>query len=39
MAGVELLPSEYGYVALVLVAYFFFNLWMASSQVGNARKK
>lgn len=38
MAGVELLPSEYGYVALVLVAYFF-NLWMASSQVGNARKK
>ncbi|KAL8532248.1 hypothetical protein ACS0TY_008741 [Phlomoides rotata] len=38
MAGVELLPKEFGYVALVLVAYCFLNLWMAG-QVGKARKK
>ncbi|EEF36198.1 microsomal glutathione S-transferase 3 [Ricinus communis] len=31
-------PKEYGYVALVLVAYCFLNLWMAG-QVGKARKK
>ncbi|KAL2247390.1 microsomal glutathione S-transferase 3 [Sesamum indicum] len=38
MAGVELLPKEYGYVVLVLVAYCFLNFWMAS-QVGRARNK
>ncbi|KAL8490059.1 hypothetical protein ACS0TY_025812 [Phlomoides rotata] len=38
MAGVELLPKEFGYVALVLVAYCFLTLWMAG-QVGKARKK
>ncbi|PIN15679.1 Glutathione transferase [Handroanthus impetiginosus] len=38
MAGVELLPKEYGYVVLVLVFYCFFNFWMAG-QVGRARKK
>ncbi|KAL6507680.1 hypothetical protein OROGR_023875 [Orobanche gracilis] len=38
MAGVDLLPREYGYVVLVLVIYSFLNLWM-SFQVGGARKK
>ncbi|KAL6560062.1 hypothetical protein OROMI_012619 [Orobanche minor] len=38
MAGVDLLPKEYGYVVLVLVIYSFLNLWM-SLQVGGARKK
>ncbi|KAJ8479280.1 hypothetical protein OPV22_023007 [Ensete ventricosum] len=32
------IPSEYGYVVVVLVLYMFFNLWM-SFQVGKARKK
>ncbi|CAN4083703.1 unnamed protein product [Withania somnifera] len=38
MAGVELLPKEYGYVILTLVFYCFLNFWM-SFQVGKARKK
>ncbi|CAN4078448.1 unnamed protein product [Withania somnifera] len=38
MAGVELLPKEYGYVILALVVYCFLNFWM-SFQVGKARKK
>ncbi|XP_059623304.1 uncharacterized protein LOC132266447 [Cornus florida] len=38
MAGIESLPKEYGFVALVLVLYCFFNFWMAF-QVGQARKK
>uniref|UniRef100_A0A5B7BY16 Glutathione S-transferase 3, mitochondrial n=1 Tax=Davidia involucrata TaxID=16924 RepID=A0A5B7BY16_DAVIN len=38
MAGVELLPKEYGYVALVLVLYCSLNFWMAG-QVVKARKK
>ncbi|XP_028768781.1 microsomal glutathione S-transferase 3-like [Neltuma alba] len=39
MANVmELLPKEYGYVALVLVLYCFLNFYMAA-QVGKARKK
>jgi len=38
MAGVEIIPKEYGYVALVLVFYTFFNFWMAF-QVGQARQK
>ncbi|KAI3472323.1 hypothetical protein Pfo_031115 [Paulownia fortunei] len=38
MAGLELLPKEYGYVVLVLVFYCFLNFWM-SFQVGRARKK
>lgn len=38
MAGVELLPKEYGYVVIVLVLYCFLNFWMGS-QVGRARKK
>ncbi|XAR73626.1 Glutathione transferase [Bertholletia excelsa] len=38
MAGVELLPKEYGYVVLTLVLYCFLNFWMAF-QVGKARKK
>ncbi|KAK9287946.1 hypothetical protein L1049_016391 [Liquidambar formosana] len=38
MAGVELLPKEYGYVVLVLVLYCFLNFWM-TFQVGKARKK
>ncbi|KAF5737720.1 microsomal glutathione S-transferase 3 [Tripterygium wilfordii] len=38
MAGVEYLPKEYGYVALVLVLYCFLNFWMGG-QVGRARKK
>ncbi|MCD9559171.1 hypothetical protein HAX54_016994 [Datura stramonium] len=38
MAGVELLPKEYGYVVLVLVSYCFLNFWM-SFQVGKARKQ
>ncbi|KAK6927796.1 hypothetical protein RJ641_006387 [Dillenia turbinata] len=38
MGGVELLPTEYGYVALVLVLYVFLNFWMAF-KVGAARKK
>ncbi|KAI3417464.1 uncharacterized protein J3R85_014418 [Psidium guajava] len=33
-----ILPTEYGYVALVLVLYCFLNFWMAA-QVGMARKK
>ncbi|XP_015881466.3 uncharacterized protein LOC125422179 [Ziziphus jujuba] len=37
-AAVEFLPREYGYVALVLVAYCFLNFWMAF-QVGKARKR
>ncbi|KAK1314568.1 hypothetical protein QJS10_CPA06g02058 [Acorus calamus] len=32
------LPSEYGYVVLVLVFYYILNMWMAF-QVGKARKK
>ncbi|KAK1287345.1 hypothetical protein QJS10_CPB19g01458 [Acorus calamus] len=32
------LPSEYGYVVLVLVFYYILNMWMAL-QVGKARKK
>lgn len=38
MAGVEILPKEYGYVVLVLVFYCFLNFWM-SFQVAKARKK
>ncbi|XP_054817879.1 uncharacterized protein LOC129317585 [Prosopis cineraria] len=39
MANVlELLPKEYGYVAIVLVIYCFLNFYMAA-QVGKARKK
>ncbi|KAI8536642.1 hypothetical protein RHMOL_Rhmol10G0272900 [Rhododendron molle] len=38
MAGVELLPREYGYVVLALVLYYFLNFWMGI-QVGKARKK
>lgn len=38
MAGVEMVPSEYGYVALVIVLSAFLNFWM-SSQVSKARKK
>ncbi|CAM8962833.1 unnamed protein product [Rhodiola kirilowii] len=38
MASVSVLPSEYGYVALVLVLYCFLNFWMAF-QVGKARRK
>ncbi|KAH7849700.1 hypothetical protein Vadar_021679 [Vaccinium darrowii] len=38
MAGVELLPKEYGYVVLTLVLYCFLNFWMGA-QVGKARKK
>ncbi|KAK6127506.1 hypothetical protein DH2020_038750 [Rehmannia glutinosa] len=38
MAGVELLPREYGYVVLVLVFYSLLNFWMAT-QVGKARKR
>lgn len=38
MAGVELLPKEYGYVIIVLVIYCFLNSWMGF-QVGKARKK
>ncbi|KAK6154079.1 hypothetical protein DH2020_013718 [Rehmannia glutinosa] len=30
MAGVELLPREYGYVVLVLVFYNILNFWMAT---------
>ncbi|MED6126200.1 hypothetical protein PIB30_076038 [Stylosanthes scabra] len=37
-ALVELLPKEYGYVAIVLVLYVFLNFYMAI-QVGMARKK
>ncbi|PNX68251.1 microsomal glutathione S-transferase 3-like protein [Trifolium pratense] len=35
---IELLPKEYGYVAIVLVIYVFLNFYMAF-QVGKARKK
>ncbi|KAI5683828.1 hypothetical protein M9H77_05056 [Catharanthus roseus] len=38
MAGLEILPKEYGYVVLVLVLYCFLNFWMMF-QVGKARKK
>ncbi|KAF5957927.1 hypothetical protein HYC85_005152 [Camellia sinensis] len=38
MAGVELLPREFGYVVLTIVLYCFLNFWMAG-QVGKARKK
>lgn len=39
MAAAEMgFPKEYGYVALVLVAYCFLNFWMGA-QVGKARKK
>lgn len=38
MAGVELIPGEYGYVILTLVLYCFLNAWMAE-RVLNARKK
>ncbi len=38
MAGVELLPKEYGYVVLDIVLYCFLNGWMMF-QVGKARKK
>ncbi|VFQ93530.1 unnamed protein product [Cuscuta campestris] len=38
MAGVEMLPREYGYVVIVLVLYCFLNFWMAI-QVVKARKK
>ncbi|KAI7724651.1 hypothetical protein M8C21_006385 [Ambrosia artemisiifolia] len=35
---VQLLPKEYGYIILNLVAYYFLNFYM-SIQVGKARKK
>lgn len=38
MAGVEMLPKEYGYVVLILSLSGFFNFWMAA-QVGKARRK
>nr|XP_043633663.1 microsomal glutathione S-transferase 3-like [Erigeron canadensis] len=39
MAGiVDLLPKEYGYVILTLIAYCFLNIYM-QIQVGKARKK
>ncbi|KAI8540982.1 hypothetical protein RHMOL_Rhmol08G0027400 [Rhododendron molle] len=38
MAGVELIPREYGYVILTLVLYCFLNGWMAE-RVLKARKK
>ncbi|KAJ0044017.1 hypothetical protein Pint_18289 [Pistacia integerrima] len=38
MAGTQLLPKEYGCVAIVLVFYCFLNFWM-TFQVGKARKK
>ncbi|XP_051146672.1 uncharacterized protein LOC127262172 [Andrographis paniculata] len=38
MAGVVMLPKEFGYVAIVLVLYTFLNFWM-SFQVGKARRK
>ncbi|KAF7134800.1 hypothetical protein RHSIM_Rhsim08G0023100 [Rhododendron simsii] len=38
MAGVELIPREYGYVILTLVLYCFLNVWMAEG-VLKARKK
>lgn len=38
MAGVEMLPKEYGYVVLILSFYGLFNFWMAT-QVGKARRK
>ncbi|WCJ25101.1 microsomal glutathione s-transferase putative [Euphorbia peplus] len=34
----EMIPKEYGYVALVLVGYCCLNFWMAA-QVGRARRK
>ncbi|KAE9466299.1 hypothetical protein C3L33_01787, partial [Rhododendron williamsianum] len=37
MAGVELIPGEYGYVILTLVLYCFLNVWMAE-RVLKARK-
>ncbi|KAH7851479.1 hypothetical protein Vadar_012217 [Vaccinium darrowii] len=37
MAGVELIPGEYGYVILTLVLYCFLNVWMAG-RVLKARK-
>ncbi|KDO57301.1 hypothetical protein CISIN_1g045836mg [Citrus sinensis] len=37
-AATQFLPTEYGYVALVLVFYCFLNFWMGF-QVGAARKK
>ncbi|KAF7148744.1 hypothetical protein RHSIM_Rhsim03G0265300 [Rhododendron simsii] len=37
MAGVELIPGEYGYVILTLVLYCFLNIWMAR-RVLKARK-
>ncbi|CAK7338822.1 unnamed protein product [Dovyalis caffra] len=38
MAGVEVFPKEFGYVAFVLVAYCFLNFWMGF-KVGSARKR
>ena len=39
MAGiVDVLPKEYGYIILTIVAYVFLNLYM-QIQVGKARKK
>ncbi|KAL8132766.1 hypothetical protein AgCh_008303 [Apium graveolens] len=38
MAGVEMLPKEYGYVVLILSLYGLLNFWMAT-QVGKARRK
>ncbi|VFQ81689.1 unnamed protein product [Cuscuta campestris] len=38
MAGVEALPKEYGYVAIVLALYSALNSWM-TFQVGKARAK
>lgn len=35
---IELLPKEYGFVAIVLVLYTFLNFFM-TFQVGKARKK
>ncbi|KAK7300612.1 hypothetical protein RJT34_11460 [Clitoria ternatea] len=35
---IELLPKDYGFVAIVLVLYCFLNFYMAG-QVGRARKK
>ncbi|XP_071704404.1 uncharacterized protein [Rutidosis leptorrhynchoides] len=35
---IDLLPSEYGYIILTIIAYCFFNAYM-QIQVGKARKK
>ncbi|KAK1370756.1 Membrane associated eicosanoid/glutathione metabolism-like domain-containing protein [Heracleum sosnowskyi] len=38
MAGVEMLPREYGYVVLIISLAGFLNFWM-TSQVSKARQK